>query len=736
MSQLGKTARPASRASSATPSSAPNTAPNTRKKTQNAGPTTREEAISKAPGDVRSPEKAMEYLSAHGYAPHGAPLSLHTIAFILFQLAAATASATDSNGMKAVAFLLEEIEVHGMAEELTERLTAKIDAKVEEVAKKLISAKEQEMEYLKEQRGEIQTVRREVIEAAKLLTESKDELDGTTNSLENAAGGMAELFTTSLQSLTERLSNITPSNTTSTAPTTAPTSHPTPLDTFSYAAATRQHLPVSHVANIARNNEKRRQFTIHPTDQEGDMGLGALTEMEIIEKLKLAFETMTVEKEVAPQDIRFSSVRRMKKGGVSFDVNSDGAATWLRNPDTQRDFTRHFSATAVVQGYQFRVLAEFVPISFNAEATYAIQTLEEANYLSAGSITELGWVKKAARRSVSQSVAHLKISFANIDQANEAIEKGLCIEGKGVNVRQMIVEPQRCAKCQLYGHAKNKGAPHFARDCMWTHDVCGLCGGMHRTSVCTAQMPEQAECANCKMSGRGDFRGHSVHSRTCPIFTEMKNRYDNKHGSQKYRYFVTDDVKTWETTQATEVPYDTTQNSQDYPAPPPNQRQLHRPIYARPDRAPQDQPAQPQYRAPADRNAPRGIQVSLANRVPLGRQGNLNRYLQISETLNDISENDAIAREIEAYDGLPWTTRKPPASIPAIPDTTLDWAEMNAPTGLPDLTSLTQTQPPKSPIASISRSATLSPSPFRRTSSSPLCFPSSAPATTPKTVSS
>lgn len=323
MSQQGKsTAKPASRASSATPS-ASTAAQNTRKKTQQAGPITREEAVAKAPGDVKSPEKAMEYLSTHGYAPHGAPLSLHTIAFILFQLAAVTASATDSNGMKAVAYLLEEIEVHGMAEELTDRLTAKIDAKVDEVAQRLISAKEQELEHLKEQRSEMQTVRGEVIEAAKLLTDGKDELDGTTNNLQNAAGELAELFTTSAQALVERIGAVALSESRPDPTPAAPTSQPSPTDTFSYAAATRQHLPVAHVSNIARNNEKRRQFTILPTEHQGDMGIAALSEMEIIEKLKLAFQSMTVEKEVAPQDIRFSNIRRMKKGGVSFDVNSD-----------------------------------------------------------------------------------------------------------------------------------------------------------------------------------------------------------------------------------------------------------------------------------------------------------------------------------------------------------------------------------------------------------------------------
>ncbi|KZP21380.1 hypothetical protein FIBSPDRAFT_730516, partial [Athelia psychrophila] len=234
----------------------------------------------------------------------------------------------------------------------------------------------------------------------------------------------------------------------------------------------------------------------------------------------------------------------MKKGGILFDLNSDEAANWLRDEATQKDFTQHFSATAVVQGYQFRVLAEFVPVSFNPEAAHTIQQLEGANDIPAGSISEIGWVKKVERCTTTQVVAHLKITFAKIEQANKAIERGLSIQGKGVNVRQMISEPQRCAKCQLYGHANNKGAPHFARDCTWTHDVCGLCGDMHRTSACMAQMPDRAQCANCKVNGRGDFRGHTVHSRSCPTFVEMKNRYDQRHGSQ-YRFFVTDDTKTW-----------------------------------------------------------------------------------------------------------------------------------------------------------------------------------------------
>ena len=44
------------------------------------------------------------------------------------------------------------------------------------------------------------------------------------------------------------------------------------------------------------------------------MGLESLSELEIIAKLKLAFETMTVGKETAPAELRFTSVRRNEEG--------------------------------------------------------------------------------------------------------------------------------------------------------------------------------------------------------------------------------------------------------------------------------------------------------------------------------------------------------------------------------------------------------------------------------------
>lgn len=747
MSSLGnpKSTWPPSRAGSAAPStqSTPSntSGPDTRKNK----PTnllTREGAIDKAPGGVKTLEKAMAYLSSKGYVPDAAPLNLVTISFILFQLAATTHSATDSNGIKAIAFLLEEINVDKLAETLADRIGATLDEKIRAFGQSTQEVRAQDVrdfqETVKEQRNELEEVRRGIKEAAAVMAKGKEDLEGTQASLENAVGEIAEVLSSSLRDISEQVNVIiSPDTYANFSPPSHPpappalVAQPQPTDAFSYAAVTRTHLPSTHATNITRNNDKRRQFTILPASSDSDMGLANLSEMEIVAKLSLAYDTMVVRKDMAPSEVRFSGVRRMRKGGIMFELNSDAAADWLRNEEVQADFTTHFSATAKVHSYQFRVMAEFVPVSFDAGASYATQTIEEANYLPTGSIAEVEWVKKIERRSATQHVAHLRISFTSIEQANYAIEKGLSIQGKGVNVRQMLVEPQRCAKCQLYGHNNNRGAPHFARECTWTHDVCGLCGDMHRTSACGAKMPEQAQCANCKTSGRGDFKGHTVHSRSCPTFIEKKNQYDHKHGSQQYRFFVTEDTRTWETSQPmaiTSAPsQDFSLGSQPYPTPPPNQ--LQRPDYPRPenDSRTNDRwvPAPGRGRRPTNSAAarPRGMQVSASNRLPLGtRQGKLTRYFAIADVLDEDDETD---REI-AETGLTGRIRPPVQETGANTGwgavtegvVSNSWAE-NTSTALPEVLSTTTSSQPRTP----------------RQSSSPIRFPSTEPSTPAASVS-
>lgn len=196
-------------------------------------------------------------------------------------------------------------------------------------------------------------------------------------------------------------------------------------------------------------------------------------------------------------------------------------------------------------------------------------------------------------------------------------------------VRQMVVEPQRCAKCQLYGHDNNQGAPHFARDCRWTHDICGLCGNMHRASDCTAQMPEESYCVNCQT------KGHTVHNRSCPTFVEMQKKTDRLYADQQFQFFVTSDAKTWETAELIQPP--------SPPAPPPsipNTRQGTSGRWACPphlrDQNIRDQATEVRCAAgfPPRHPGPKCAHATAANAISINGQSTLNHWFEPTSTLS------------------------------------------------------------------------------------------------------
>lgn len=201
-----------------------------------------------------------------------------------------------------------------------------------------------------------------------------------------------------------------------------------------------------------------------------------------------------------------------------------------------------------------------------------------------------------------------------LESANNVIAHGLYIYGTKVAVRQLIIEPQHCSKCQRYGHT-DTGVPHFARECKWTHDVCGQCGKMHRTSECQARMPEESKCANCNTGG------HTVFDRTCPTFIEKRRRLDQIYGDQQFRFFVTQDARTWES--------ENTPAPEQFQAPPPPHQDNHEGTSGRWARPPLPRDHKRRTQATEMRQREAGptkqggkvrAKLSALNTVPLGDQ--------------------------------------------------------------------------------------------------------------------
>ena len=314
-------------------------------------------------------------------------------------------------------------------------------------------------------------------------------------------------------------------------------SNPAPL---SYAAATaKTHVPLVHAGAVAKQDERTRQIIIQP-DADSLESFRALSELELIAKAALAFDAIEQGEDEAPSDLRFVGARKRAAGTIILDLNTTQSANWLKKTDIRPLFMQQFSARSTFKDHEYRVLAEFVPVTFSYDALAALERIEKDSGAAPGGLVRAEWAKLPEKRHALQRVAHLKLFFSSPEAANYAIRNGLYIAGKKVNVRKMQQEARRCAKCQRYGHGHNEGEPHFAKDCKWLHDTCGGCGQKHRKEECTADLAVDSFCVNC------NAKGHTVWDRNCPTFINRCKSMNASKRDSGYTLFITRDSSTWE----------------------------------------------------------------------------------------------------------------------------------------------------------------------------------------------
>jgi hypothetical protein len=197
------------------------------------------------------------------------------------------------------------------------------------------------------------------------------------------------------------------------------------------------------------------------------------------------------------------------------------------------------------------VIAEFVPTTFIEGSTFTHLKIEENSGLSVNTIAYSKYIKPAHLRNKNQKVAHVVLGLANRFAANTAIQCGLFIEGKHVDVRKKMVEPRRCLKCQKFGH--------FVPDCKADTDTCARCNGAHRTSTCNVPDTSHFNCTNCTGT---NAKGHGAADRNCPAFKAERENLHKRIPDNNYKYFPTSAPSTWKLL-----------NETDHPAEPQYQRQ-------------------------------------------------------------------------------------------------------------------------------------------------------------------
>ncbi|KAJ6457636.1 hypothetical protein C8R45DRAFT_844136, partial [Mycena sanguinolenta] len=228
----------------------------------------------------------------------------------------------------------------------------------------------------------------------------------------------------------------------------------------------------------------------------------------------------------------FSGARKLANGGVVLDCRDEKMAQWVKQDDHMRQFLSALGGTCVFRPRRQEVLVELVAIDTRVENAGTWRVVEKESGLTERDIAGARWLKPPHQRSTTQTAAHLRMEFTSSESANHAIDNGVFIQGKHYRVRKMEVLPRRCMKCGEF-------SGHIAWDCKATVDACGRCGENHRTVDCTVMDSGMFKCSNCKVSG------HGAADRSCPFFRNEQQRMRERDPSAGYRYFPTNDPKTW-----------------------------------------------------------------------------------------------------------------------------------------------------------------------------------------------
>ncbi|KAI0782441.1 hypothetical protein BC629DRAFT_1259186, partial [Irpex lacteus] len=224
----------------------------------------------------------------------------------------------------------------------------------------------------------------------------------------------------------------------------------------------------------------------------------------------------------------------MRNGGIWLEMHTREQAEWLRASDTMRSFLQNWDGgCSTARSHRFPVIALSVPVSHNPENTSAIREIERAASLPTGAILSSRWIKPPERRDAAQLHAHLLLTFSSPDTANEAMWNGLVVEGAHVSARKLTQDVHRCLKCHQLG------ASHQAAACPATMDMCGTCGGGHRTRACNEKDRQKFFCVNCKL------HSHGAWDRQCPSFLEAQARFNRITPGNAYLYYPTKDPRSW-----------------------------------------------------------------------------------------------------------------------------------------------------------------------------------------------
>ena len=355
------------------------------------------------------------------FVPDGAPLTMDGLASTLFQISALPGiGRTAVNSVRAVAYLLKEIELGEVAEAIRDIANAQFNEMTKDLKEFTEGLTEKMTKDLEKKAAVLEKKTTELTEVAEKAAQQAGNAGSYRDALTRATSG-------------------------------AP--------------------PDANPRLAAKESIRQRQSLI---DLPKGSTLSDCTNSILVGKFAEAMGRAT------GQQHKIRSALKLQNGGILVEMVTDEGAAWLALKANAEAFLLELGESeASFKTRSFNVIAYYVPLTLDTNSIKDRQEIEETNSIPKDGLTKLRWIKPPIRRREDQRFAHIIATFSDAETANRAIVNGLSICHKRVSVAKCKKEPIRCLKCQGWDHIASECV--FPKD-VNVCGTCG--GRDHWTSKC------------------------------------------------------------------------------------------------------------------------------------------------------------------------------------------------------------------------------------------------------------